>query len=321
MTTQAIAKTQDSPAARFTGAMMREFSGIAGAAIELSPEQKRLAQHLFLKIDESLKSLEAKRLAKGETNRQPIIWQNVNMQKLAMDAMRRVELGLDALIENHISPIPYWNARLGKYDLDLRVGYVGKDYYRRRFALHPPKRIIYELVYSTDVFKLVKKSAKNPVETYELEVTKPWDRGEIVGGFAYLMYEDETQNQLIPVPASEFDRSERLGNKDFWKSSPVEMKYKTIVNRAMARLWPDPEKTPDSFHIVEAEFDAGPTEEAVAHEIAENANREELPPLAALGGHEVHHNTMKSAPREEPARPAADPVTLNQDQEPLPWER
>jgi recombination protein RecT len=262
MTTQAktedkaIAKAQDSPAARFTGAMMREFSGIAGSTIELSPDQRRLAQHLFLKIDETLKTLEAKRLQKGDSTKQPIIWQNVNMQKLAIDAMRRIEIGLDALIDNHISPIPYWNSKEGKYDLDLRIGYAGKDYYKRRFAINPPKHVIYELVYSSDKFKVVKKSAKNPVESYELEVTNPWDRGDIVGGFAYIIYEDETKNQVIVVSDKEFKRSQAMGNQDFWTKNPAEMRYKTVVNRAMAKLWPDPEKTPESYRVVEAEYEA-----------------------------------------------------------------
>ena len=253
---KALTKPQDSPAARFTGAMMREFAGIAGAPIDLSPDQRRLAQHLFLKVDETLKSLEAKRLQKGDSQKQPIVWQNVNMQKLAIDAMRRVELGLDALIENHISPIPYWNGKEGKYDLDLRIGYAGKDYYKRRFAVDPPKHVIYELVYANDKFRVIKKSAKNPVETYELEVTNPWDRGEIVGGFGYVIYEDETKNQVIVVPDKEFKRSESMGNTDFWKKNPTEMKFKTVVNRVTAKLWPDPEKAPGSYHVIEAEYEA-----------------------------------------------------------------
>lgn len=299
--------------------MMREFAGIAGAAIELTPEQKRLAQHLFLKVDEALKSLEAKRLQKGESQRQPIIWQNVNMQKLAIDAMRRVEIGLDALIDNHIHPIPYWNAKLAKYDLDLRIGYVGRDYYKRRYALVPPKHVIYELVYSTDKFRVIKRSAKNPVETYELEVTNPWDRGEIVGGFAYIVFEDETKNQVVLVPDREFKRSEAMGNKEFWKSDPTEMKYKTVVNRATAKLWPDPEKTPASYHIVEAEYTAE-VEAEVKEKIATEANREELPGAFQAfteADANIHHNTLsrgeaKSAPAPAPQEPAA---------EKLPWEQ
>lgn len=253
---KALAKPQESVSTRFTGLMMREFEGVTGAAVELTADQKRLAQHLFLKIDTTLKELEAKRIKAGQNERQPIIWQNVNMQKLAIDAMRRIEIGLDALIDNHISPIPYWNSKESKYDLDLRIGYAGKDYYKRRYAVNPPKHIIYELVYSKDKFKVVKKSAKNPVESYEFDIADPFDRGTIVGGFGYLIFEDETQNQVIVVSEKDFLRSESQGNKDFWTRNPTEMRYKTIVNRVTAKLYADPEKTPESYRVVEAEYEA-----------------------------------------------------------------
>jgi recombination protein RecT len=178
--------------------------------------------------------------------------------------MRRIEIGLDALIDNHISPIPYLNGKTGQYDLDLRIGYAGKDYYKRRYAIDPPKYPIYELVYSTDKFKPIMKSAKNPVETYEFEVTNPWDRGDIIGGFAYFVYDDETQNKLILVSAKEFERSRSQGNADFWTKNPTEMRYKTIVNRAMAKLHADPEKTPASYHIIEAEYEGEDEKKAQA---------------------------------------------------------
>jgi recombination protein RecT len=258
-----VAKAVDSPATRFTGAMMREFQAVAGQAIELSPDQRRLAQHLFLKIDETLKALEFKR--SGDINKKDkpeIAWKNINMPKLAIDAMRRIEIGLDALIDNHISPIPYLNGKTGQYDLDLRIGYAGKDYYKRRYAIDPPKDVKYELVYSTDKFKVVKKSVNTAIESYEFEITNPWDRGEIIGGFAYVVYEDPTKNQVILVSSKEFERSRSQGNADFWTKNPVEMRYKTIVNRAMAKLHADPEKTPASYHVIEAEYEAQDEERA-----------------------------------------------------------
>lgn len=160
---------------RFTGLIIHEFSGAVGK-LDMSPYQRRLAQHLFIKIDQSLKDLEKKR-AERDKEGTPIVWANINLEKLVIDAIHRIELGLDALIPNHISPIPYFNSRLKKYDLDLRIGYAGKDYYRRQMALDPPETIIYELVYENDVFKPVKASFKNPVESYEFEISKPFDRG------------------------------------------------------------------------------------------------------------------------------------------------
>src|SRR5574343_164049 len=249
--------TTDTQATRFTQTMMREFAGIAGSVVDLTPDQRRLAQHLFLKIDETLKALEFKRGSNPQAKDRPeIAWKNVNMQKLAIDAMRRIEIGLDALIDNHISPIPYLNGKTGQYDLDLRIGYAGKDYYKRRYAIDPPKDVKYELVYATDKFSVKKRSFNNPVEGYEFEVTNPWDRGEIIGGFAYFAYDDPAKNQVLVVPDKEFKRAMAMGNRDFWEKNPVEMRYKTVVNRAMAKLYADPDKTPESYHVIEAEYAA-----------------------------------------------------------------
>ncbi len=266
----ALTKTEGTVSERFTNSVIKEFGSIAGKLV-LSPYQKRLAQHLFIKIDASLAELEKKRAEKNKDATQ-IIWANVNMQKLAIDAVHRIELGLDALIPNHISPIPYWNTRAKKYDLDLRVGYVGKDYYRRQMALDPPDDIIYELVYENDTFRPIKKSAKSQVESYDFEISKPFDRGEVIGGFAYLVYGDPKKNKLIIVTKEDFKKSEaKAQSKDFWNGHPDQMCYKTIVNRATSKLQIDPEKVNASFKAVE--HDDAQDEAAAKDEIAENANK------------------------------------------------
>lgn len=274
MTTE-IATQQDSPSKRFTTALVSEFNSAAGQAIILSPEKKRLAQHLFLKIDTALKELEAKRLKAGDNNKQPIIWANINMQKLALNAMHRIDLGLDALIENHIHPIPYWNTKEKRYDLDLRIGYVGKDYYKRQAAINPPKDVIYQLVYSTDTFKPLMKNATRKIESYEFEINNPFDRGEVIGGFAYFIYDDETKNKLMPIPPSEFQKAEDHGNKTFWKEHPLNMKYKTIVTRAMSHLYPDPKKITAAYQAVEEE-EEGIIEAEFKVEHDQNANKTPL---------------------------------------------
>lgn len=238
---------------QFTDIVMREFGKSVSGGLNFTPYQKRLAQHLFIKIDATLKDLEKKRADSGK-NTTPIEWKNINMQKLAMDSMHRIELGLDALIPNHIFPIPYFNTRLQKYDLDLRIGYVGKDYYRRQMALDPPLDIIYELVHANDHFKPLKKSLKNPVEGYEFDITDPFNRGEVVGGFAYLVYPDEKKNKLIIVTDDDFKKSQsKAQSQDFWKAYPDEMRYKTLVHRATNKLQVDPEKVNESFMAAEEE--------------------------------------------------------------------
>jgi len=266
----AIAKQDPTASEQFTGMVIKEFSGLVGE-MNITPHQKRLAQHLFIKIDASLKQLETKRFDK---TKQPIVWRNVNMIKLAIDCVHRVDLGLDALIPNHISPIPYWNSKEAKYDLDLRVGYVGKDFYRRKAAIEEPLNIIYELVYSTDKFKPLKKSLANPIDSYEFEITNPFDRGEVIGGFGYIMYADSQKNLLVLVTGKVFEKFKRLAKAGtFWEGFPVEMRYKTLVLRTTDKLSVDPDKIGESYQAVEQDETA---EAEVVGEIAEKANKEVL---------------------------------------------
>ncbi len=265
-----LQKKEEPISERFANAVVREFSSNIGV-LQLSPLQKRLAQHLFIHIDTALKALESKR---KDQNKTPIVWSNINMEKLAIDAVHRIELGLDALIPNHISTIPYLNGRTKKYDLDLRIGYVGKDLYRRQMAFDPPVDIIYELVYENDTFKPIKKSYKNPIETYDFNIAKPFDRGEIIGGFAYLVYQNEEKNQLVIVTEKDFLKSRGLAqSKSFWDEYPEPMRYKSLVTKATNRLQISPEKVNASFAAVESDE----TDQVVAQaEIDENANSEEV---------------------------------------------
>lgn len=233
---------------RFTGAIMREFGASTSTSVTLTEKQKRLAQHLFVKLDVTLKTFEMKR----EGDKAPFIWNNVNMEKLAMDAMHRIELGLDALIPNHLSPIPYFNNTTKKYDIDLRIGFVGKDYYRRSIALVQPKDIVYELVHESDKFVPKKKSLSNAVESYEFEITAPFNRGKVVGGFGYIMYEDATMNKLVIVTNDDFEKAKKAAaSKKFWDGFPTEMKYKTLVHRVTEKIIIDPSKVNISHLIVE----------------------------------------------------------------------
>lgn len=266
----AVTKAGPTQGERFTNMVLHKFSSLVGK-MEVSPHQKRLAQHLFLKIDASLKELEGKRIANKQQDKAPIVWANLNLDKLAIDAVHRIDLGLDALIDNHIHVIPYRNKQTGKYDVDLRIGYAGRDYYRRRAAVHEPKEIVYELVYSSDHFRPIKRSAQVKVEGYEFEITKPFERGDVIGGFAYLVYENMEMNKLVLVSEKDFQRSKALAQTDeFWDKNPIAMRFKTLVHRATGTLTVDPRKVDESYWIVEAQDQ----DAEIAQEIAENANQE-----------------------------------------------
>jgi recombination protein RecT len=284
-----LQKKQGTISERFTAKVVAEFKGSIGD-LELSPYKRKLAQHLFIKIDAQLKFLEAKR---GDNKgKQPIVWDNVNMEKLAIDAVHRVELGLDALIPNHISPIPYWNGKLKKYDLDLRVGYAGKDLYRRKMAVREPLDIIYELVYSTDEFMPLKRTSGNPVESYTFKITNPFSRGDVIGGFAYLKYEDSKSNQLVIVTKADFDKSMNAAqSKDFWSKHPEKMQFKTLIHRATDALSIDPEKVNASYLVVEQ--DDATDAMIVETEITEKANTGKVLEMTEAEGFGVDEGITK----------------------------
>jgi len=278
MSDQSKALVSGSVSERFTQMVIKEFSGAAGA-VQLTQYQKKLTQHLFIKVDAQLKDLEAKRV-QSNSQMAPYEWSNINMEKLAIDTVHRVDLGLDALIPNHLSPIPYFSKKKQKYDLDLRIGYEGKDYYRRKMSKDEPLNIIYELVYENDHFKPIKKSMGQEFDAYEFEIQNPFDRGDIIGGFGYIIYPDKAMNELVIVSEKEFLKSKSAAkSKDFWNSHPEKMRMKTLVHRTTEKLKLDPEKINASFLMVESDTSIDVTP-AMADdpqaEIDQNANSEPL---------------------------------------------
>jgi len=282
---------------RFTNAVIGEFQSTIGG-IELTPYQKKLAQHLFIKVDIGLKDLEAKRL-KDNRKVSPYEWKNVNMEKLAIDAIHRIELGLDALIPNHISIIPYFNGKKNLYDLDLRIGYEGNDYYRRNMATETPANIIYELVYSKDKFTVMKKSHEQELDSYEFEITDPFDRGKVIGGFGYIEYKDKSKNVLVLVSEKDFLSSKGAAqSKTFWDKHQIKMRLKTLVHRTTEHIKLDPEKINASFVIVEnQEFEAIDMlpDNSIQDEMSQNANQEVIDIPQA----EPENNEMSDAEKEE----------------------
>lgn len=274
-----MSETKNSPSTgseKFVVAVQQQFVAEMGNQLTFSDYQKTLAQHLFLKVDAILKDFEAKRLQKNEEKKLPFIWDNVNMRKLALDSVHRVQLGLDALIPNHIHPVPYFNSKEGKYDLDLRVGFKGKSYYRSEVAVEQPVKIIYELVYTTDKFVPIKKSITNDVESYEFEITEPFDRGEIRGGFGYIMFEDPKKNVLVLVSEKEFLKAKGMAQSDtFWSKFPVEMRLKTLVHRTTDYLDIDPRKVNGAsyYYVENQELEEPQADDGVKQEIKANANR------------------------------------------------
>lgn len=286
---------------RFTNQIMSQFQAEAGSPVQFTAYERALAQHLFLKVDSCLKEFEKKRRESGKESQAPFIWQNVNMRKLALDAVHRIQLGLDALIPAHIYPIPYFNGKEKLYDIDLRVGYRGELYYRTESAVEKPQDVRLELVYSSDEFSPMMKSHDNNVEDYTFKIVNPFNRGNIIGGFAYISYKDPQKNKLVLVSEADFKKScQAAKSQDFWSKYPAEMRYKTLVHRAMSHLPIDPKKVnAPAFAAVEsdsveAEIDRNANGEAIVVEDFEERQEQMGNPEAPQGGPEA----VQDAPRE-----------------------
>lgn len=271
---QEIAKPENGEistrSSRFLAKVEEQFLAEMGRGPKFSDFERRLTQHMYLKVNEALKAAEARR--KGGTE---YTWKTLNLQKLALDTVHAVSLGLDALVKNHVHPVFYWNSHHGAYDVDLQLGYAGRDYIARRHAFEPPIEIVYELVYDTDHFKALPRSATREVEGYEFEITSPFDRGNIVGGFGYVVYDDARKNRLILVTQRDFNRSKAASKGGFWKDNDVEMHYKTVVHRVASKIPMDPEKVNAAAFAAFADDQVDP-EERVEQEVRAAANREVL---------------------------------------------
>lgn len=301
---------------RFLADVERQFAAQMGAGPQFSAFERQLTQHMYLRIDAALKMAEAKRKRGSEYS-----WRTIDRQQLALDTVHCVHLGLDPLIDNHVHPVFYWNSHKGVYDVVLQRGYVGADFIARQYALDPPIDIVYQLVYDTDVFRPLPRSVERDVENYVFEIDQPFDRGNIIGGFGYLVYDDPRKNRLVLVTQRDFGRSKAASKSDFWRDNPVEMHYKTVVHRVAEKVVLDPRKVnaaalaaiqPDETRNGDANFEV---------EVATRANRElvDTEPTPATND---EHASNPSAPgdqsrgdaEQEQGDPPAEPADADTPQ-------
>lgn len=237
-TQTAMATTQTAKAAtipqanmseRFMNKVLQEFSGSVGE-FQITDYQRQLIQGYFIGVDRALKTAEAERIRKNENNRDhkydnniPVTWQNINMADLALDVVHYARLGLDTMQANFITPIPYLNKKAGRYDINLMLGYNGIKYIAEKYALDPPKNVTIELVYETDTFRPYKKGRGNDTESYDFEITNPFARGKIVGGFGYIEYGDPRKNELVIMSMRDIEkRKPEYASANFWGGKTTE---------------------------------------------------------------------------------------------------
>lgn len=289
MNTQAMTNQKESVAApvqksdqlnaseRFTNQVMREFSGNVSGAMNVTDYQRTLIQGYFIAIDRTLKKSEEDRIRKNSNNKDPKYnndlpynWQNVNLTELAVDVVHYARMGLDMMQDNMLFPIPYKNNKMQKYDVNLMEGYNGIKYIAEKYAVETPKSVTIQVVYSSDTFKPIMKSFNNKVESYEFEITNAFDRGEIVGGFAYIEYTDQSKNELIIMTMKDImKRKPEYASANFWGGKQTtwkngkkveektdgwidEMVRKTIIREAYSgkHMPVDPKKIDDNYQYM-----------------------------------------------------------------------
>lgn len=293
-----VANVKLSNSEKFTQRVMREFQGNAGE-LQVTDYQRQLIQGYFIGIDRSLKIADDARLKKNKgnddhqyDNNLPVTWDNVNLTDLAIDIVHYARMGLDMMQSNHLSPIPYKNSKTKKYDVELMPGYNGIRYISEKYALDKPLAVTVELVYSTDTFKAIPKSANNKIEGYEFEINNPFDRGEVIGGFGYIEYSDSHKNQLIMMSRKEIEKRKPKyaaaefwgGEKDKWKNGKKvgkevvdgwfeQMCLKTIKREVYGpkHILLDPKKVDDAYQHMKIK-ELRMAEMEVQAEIEDNAN-------------------------------------------------
>lgn len=288
-----VQKQELTASERFTSMVINEFKGNVGE-LNLNEYQKQLVRNYFIGIDNALKATEERRsYSKKKASDPQVIWQNVNMNKLAVDVVQNAKLGLDMAVTNHLSVVPYLNGKTKKYDLNLMPGYEGLRYIAIKYAIYPVVDIRVELVHKNDTFKMI---TKNNIDSYEFNIVNPFDRGEVIGGFGYIRYQDETKNKLVTMSKEELLKRKPStaavefwgGEKDVWENGKVvgkeqiegwqeEMLYKTMVRATCKKVPLDPKKINESYIYVmdtSENYYAEIQEDKVNEEIEENANKE-----------------------------------------------
>lgn len=277
---------------RFTNMVVNEFQGNIGG-LNLNNYQKQLIRNYFIGIDNALKIAETNRsYSKKKANDPPVTWDNVNMNKLAVDVVQNAKMGLDMSIANHLHVVPFKNGKTNKYDLTLMPGYEGLKYIAANLALYKVSDIKVELVYENDIFQ---PTYKNNIEGYEFKITNPFARGNVIGGFGYIRYENEIHNKLVVMSIEELLKRKPStasvefwgGPKDKWEDGKKvgtenvegwtnEMLYKTMVRATCKKITVDPKKVNDSYiYVMESKenYYIDNQEEKVQEEIDENANK------------------------------------------------
>lgn len=228
---QTIKETALAPIDRFTNAVISCY-GDTESGIKITEREKDIIKGYFMAIDLSLKN-----------NKDGINWSMVKLGDLAPRLTHYARLGLDMQLPNHLSPVPFKAGNSGKVTINLIPGYEGRKYVAKKFAIEPFEDIVVKLVGKNDTFKAIYKDANHEYDNYIYEEGNPFNKGEIVGGFAYVMYADKTKNQLTVMNIADIKKHMPKHGSSFWTGDWKEkMWLKTLIIEACKKISLDAEK-------------------------------------------------------------------------------
>lgn len=284
---------------RFTSKVLSEFTTSSGD-VNVGPHQRSLIQGYFIGLDQALKKAEVDRVRKNASasdqkymNDLPYTWANVDLEQLARSVMHYSKIGHDMMLPNQLSPIAYKNNATNKYVFTFVEGYMGKRFMAEKYALVKSKAVTIELVREKDSFEAIKKGQNQPYDSYQFKIINPFDRGEVIGGFGYIEYDDPTKNELhIMTMADIMKRKPDKASAEFWGGEKTvyvdgkkstkeiegwrdEMIYKTVSRYVYGKIPLDSSKVSE-FNNFSATQQDDVKELEVAAEISEKANVESL---------------------------------------------
>jgi recombination protein RecT len=245
-------------------------------------------------LDGVLKIAEEKRLKKSEKFRAavPLTWQYVNMPALARAVVSAARIGWDPLEKNHVHLIPYLNGASSLYDIGFIPGYRGLELKSMKYGLDVPSSVTVELVFKNDTFVMFKKDLSNKVEGFTFQITNPFDRGEMVGGFYYHAFESAPEkNKLVVMSMKDIlKRKPKYASPEFWGGEKdkweggkkngtekvdgwfEEMCLKTVKRAAYGNITIDSQKIDDEYQSLQ-QNEAAMIRGVVEADYQENANQ------------------------------------------------
>ena len=104
------------------------------------------------------------------------------------------------------------------------------------------------------MIQVIKRNGEGRKESFEFNVPEPFNRGEVVGGFGFIMYEDDRKNKIITVDRKYLKKIQSTAQSNqFWGKWSEEMQKKTVAHRTSEAVPVDPRKVHDSFYKVQEE--------------------------------------------------------------------